>query len=40
MNTTIKTELPRLKAALKREKVDAVESDPKPAPPATQKPPQ
>ena len=42
MNTTVKTELPRLNAALKREKVDAVDPDAKPAAPpaATQKPPQ
>jgi photosystem II stability/assembly factor-like uncharacterized protein len=39
MNSTIKTEVPRLNAALKREKVDAVDPDAKPAP-ATAKPPQ
>jgi photosystem II stability/assembly factor-like uncharacterized protein len=41
MGSTIKTELPRLNAALKREKVDAVDPEAKPAAPAaTQKPPQ
>ena len=42
MNATIKTELPRLNAALKRDKVDAVNPDAKPAAPAaeTAKPPQ
>jgi photosystem II stability/assembly factor-like uncharacterized protein len=41
MNTTIKTDLPRLNAALKREKLDAVDPDAKPATPAApQKPPQ
>jgi photosystem II stability/assembly factor-like uncharacterized protein len=38
MHSTIKTELPRLNAALKREKVDPVDADPKPAPPEVQKP--
>jgi photosystem II stability/assembly factor-like uncharacterized protein len=40
MNTTIKTELPRLNAALKRDKVDAVDPEAKPpaaAPPAPPK---
>jgi len=32
MNTTVKTEVPRLNAALKREKVEAVDPDAKPAP--------
>jgi hypothetical protein len=43
MNTTLKNEIPRLNAALKREKVDPVDPDAKPAPPppsATAKPPQ
>jgi hypothetical protein len=41
MNSTIKTELPRLNAALKREKVDAVDPEAKPAAkPAPVKPPQ
>jgi uncharacterized protein YicC (UPF0701 family) len=41
MNSTLKTELPRLNAALKRERVDAVDPDAKPVSPpsATQKPP-
>jgi hypothetical protein len=41
MNATIKTELPRFNAALKRDRIDAVNPDPKPAPPAaeTKKPP-
>ena len=34
MNTTEKVELPRLNAALKREKVDAVDPNAKPTPPA------
>ena len=33
MNATEKVELPRLNAALKREKVDAVDPNAKPAPP-------
>ena len=43
MQTTLKTELPRLNAALKREKIEEVNPDAKPAPPApapAQKPPQ
>jgi photosystem II stability/assembly factor-like uncharacterized protein len=41
MNSTIKTELPRLNAALKRENVGAVDPEAKTEPkPATQKPPQ
>jgi photosystem II stability/assembly factor-like uncharacterized protein len=41
MNGTVKTELPRLNAALKREKVAPVDPDAKPVAPApTQKPPQ
>ena len=42
MRATVKTELPRLNAALKREKVDAVdpEAKPAPAPPPAVKPPQ
>jgi hypothetical protein len=36
MDTTLKTELPRLNAALKREKIDAV--DPNAKPPAAAKP--
>jgi hypothetical protein len=42
MNSTIKNDLSRLNAALKREKVDAVDPEAKPAAPApnTQKPPQ
>jgi hypothetical protein len=42
MRSTVKTELPRLNAALKREKLDAVDPAAKPAAPAppTQKPPQ
>jgi photosystem II stability/assembly factor-like uncharacterized protein len=35
MHATIKVEVPRLNAALKREKVDGVDPDAKPAPPAT-----
>ena len=34
MKTTLKSELPRLNAALKREKVEAVDPNAKPAPPA------
>ena len=34
MKQTLKTELPRLNAALKREKIDAVDPKAKPAPPA------
>lgn len=37
MNTTIKTEVPRLNAALQRQKVQAVDPNAKPAPPAPQK---
>ncbi len=42
MHATIKTELPRLNAALKRDKVDAVDPDAKPSPPPAEgtKPPQ
>jgi hypothetical protein len=40
MNTTVKAEVPRLNAALRREKVDPVDPEAKPAPaPATAKPP-
>ncbi len=37
MQDTLKTELPRLNAALKREKIDAVDPNAKPAPPAPPK---
>ncbi len=37
MQDTLKTELPRLNAALKREKIDAVDPKAKPAPPAPPK---
>jgi hypothetical protein len=40
MNATLKTELPRLNAALAREKVETVNPDAKPEPATTQKPPQ
>jgi len=38
MRQTLKTELPRLNAALRREKIDAVDPAAKPASPATAKP--
>ena len=38
MNATVKAEVPRLNAALRREKVEAVDPDAKPAPPPPVKP--